>query len=38
VTKKTIELMGGSLIVDSEPGIGSRFSLVIPLQPVNTVQ
>lgn len=31
ITKKLIELMGGELRFDSEPGVGSEFSVAVPL-------
>jgi signal transduction histidine kinase/CheY-like chemotaxis protein len=32
LSRRLAELLGGSLIVDSEPGIGSTFSLTIPVR------
>ncbi|WP_435199085.1 ATP-binding protein [Qipengyuania sp. 902] len=37
VSRQLAELLGGSLSVDSMPGIGSRFTLCIPLVEVETV-
>ena len=33
ISKSLVEMMGGSLIVDSVPGAGSRFHLHIPVRP-----
>ncbi len=32
ITKKIIELLGGSITVTSEPGVGSRFIVVLPMR------
>lgn len=32
ITKKLVELLGGSISVESEPGRGSRFSISIPIE------
>jgi len=34
IVKRYIELFGGSIKVESEKGSGSRFCLLIPVQPV----
>ena len=31
ISKRLVELMGGSLSLDSQPGVGSEFSVLIPL-------
>jgi CheY-like chemotaxis protein len=33
IAKRQIELMGGQLAFQSEPGVGSRFSFILPLEP-----
>jgi len=35
ITQKIVDLMGGRLMVESTPGIGSKFSFVIPFQMVD---
>ncbi len=32
LSKKTAELLGGSVAVESEPGVGSKFSVTIPIR------
>lgn len=37
ISKKIVEAMGGTLNIDSEPGVGSRFCFSIPLEKGNEV-
>jgi signal transduction histidine kinase/CheY-like chemotaxis protein len=36
IAKRQIELMGGQLAFQSEPGVGSRFFFTLPLEPART--
>jgi signal transduction histidine kinase len=38
VSRKLARLLGGDVLVDSQPGMGSRFTLVLPIDPPATVR